>query len=139
MLPHVLSACGLEFDDGEIQSLATAGTSLLAAILVVWGRATVRQPVALKPQKPSEFVGSAVIVGAIVSLSFSGCATTVRDASGVTRFKTYGNAAEVMFRTSDTSLVLRDVNHSEAIRAGTNGTTSIITAAGAAAASGGLK
>lgn len=75
VLPHAFKLLGIAFEDSEIQNLATTGSAFLGAILAVWGRATAKQPVSLKPQKPIEYVASAVMVGAIGSLALQGCET----------------------------------------------------------------
>lgn len=139
LLPHVLAGLGLSFDDGEVQNLATKGSAFLMAILVVWGRATAKQPVSALPQKASEFTASAVVAGAIGSLALQGCSTTVYGADGRPQLRTFGDATGLVFTGPGTSLRAERLDHSVPTKTAFNGATSVLTAAGTAVATGGVR
>lgn len=62
----------------------------------------------------------------------SGCSTTVRDKTGVVRFRTFANLRDFEYKDETTQIRATEVDHSTPTKAGTNGIADGITAGAAA-------
>lgn len=69
---------------------------------------------------------------AALLIVLSGCSTTVRDKTGVVRFRTFANLRDFHYKDESTEIRATEVDHSTPTKAGTNGIADGITSAAAA-------
>lgn len=69
---------------------------------------------------------------AALLIVLSGCSTTVRDAKGVVRFRTFADIHDFRYKDETTEITANLIDHSTPTKAGTNGIADGLTAASAA-------